>query len=131
MNYLTSQQIVLIHDALIKQTGGVYGVRDRHLLSSLEHSPRQSVFGKELYPTIPAKAAVYARDIALNHPFIDGNKRTAMVATDVFLENNNYKLEIAKGELEKFALQIITEKLTIESIGLWLEKNSSKIDTYE
>lgn len=129
MNYLTLQQLILIHDALIKQTGGMYGIRDRHLLASLEHSPQQSVFDKELYPTIFAKAAVYARDIALNHPFIDGNKRTAMVTASVFLENNNYKLEVVKGVIEKFALQIVTEKLTIESISSWLDKNSSKIDT--
>ena len=76
---------------VIDETGGTHGVRDHDAILSLESLPRQSAFGKELYSTLFAKAAVYARNIISGHPFVDGNKRTAMAAASVFLEGNGYR----------------------------------------
>jgi len=126
VNYLTKEQILLIHSIVVDETGGSHGLRDLHIVSSLEFSPRQEVFGKELYPTIFLKAAVYVREIVMTHPFIDGNKRTGMSAASVFLENNNYKIIAKKGEIEKFALKVIADKLDLESIASWLEKHAKK-----
>jgi death on curing protein len=122
--YLTREDILLIHSILIDETGGVHGVRDSHAISSLIELPKQSAFGKELYPTIFKKAAVYARSIIMNHPFTDGNKRTGITAASVFLEDNGYPLIIREGEIEKFALKIIKEKLDIEAIAAWFKKYS-------
>ena len=109
---------------VIDETGGAHGVRDYDAILSLESLPRQSAFGKELYPTLFSKAAVYARNIISGHPFVDGNKRTAMTATSVFLENNGYKLAVEKGMVEKFALRLVKEKFGIEVIASWFEKNT-------
>ncbi|MEK7115204.1 MAG: type II toxin-antitoxin system death-on-curing family toxin [Patescibacteria group bacterium] len=122
MNYLTKEQILLIHSLIIDETDGMHGVRDRHIILSLENSPKQSFGGKETYPTPFQKAALYARNIILNHPFIDGNKRTGMTTAIIFLENNDFQISIPQGEIEKFALKIVSEKLDIEDIAAWLEK---------
>lgn len=117
---------MLIHSIAVDETGGSHGVRDYAPVLSLEVSPKQHVFGKELYPTIFLKAALYARDIITTHPFIDGNKRTAMTAALVFLENNSYKITAHEGEVEDFALRIIREKLNLETIAAWFKKHSKK-----
>lgn len=127
MTYLTAGQILLIHSLAIDETGGSHGVRDHHAVLSIEAMVKQQVFGKELYPTIFAKAAVYARGIILNHPFLDGNKRTGMIAASVFLENNGYRPAVREGGVEQFALKIATEKLDAETIAAWLERHSQKI----
>lgn len=106
---------------LIDEIGGSHGVRDHHMLASAEQAPKQKVFGKELYPTVFLKAALYARDIIFSHPFIDGNKRTGMTAAFVFLENNGHKAIVREGEISKFALTIIEEKLSVEKIAHWLK----------
>lgn len=111
---------------LIDETGGVHGVRDHRVLFSLEQSPRQAVFGKELYPSPFLKAALYARNIIMNHPFMDGNKRTGMTAASVFLENNGYVIEAKPGEIEKFALKIIKQRLGLKNIARWIQKRSKK-----
>lgn len=101
-------------------------MRDHRAILSLEHFPRQNVFGKELYPTVFHKAAVYARNIIMNHPFVDGNKRTGMIVADAFLKNNGYKIAAKQGEIEKFAISIILKRLTVEQIAKWLKKHSRK-----
>lgn len=111
---------------IIDETGGMHGVRDYHTILSLEDTPRQKVFGKELYPTIFLKAAVYIRNLIMSHSFIDGNKRTGMTSASVFLENNGYITTVKKGEIEKFALRVVNESLNLDIIADWLRKHSKK-----
>lgn len=127
MTYLTKEQILLIHSMIIDDTGGIHGVRDYHAILGLEDLSRQKTFEKKLYSTIFLKAAVYTRNIITAHPFVDGNKRTAMVAASVFLENNGYKIIAKKGEIKKLALEIINKKLSLETIANWFKKHSRKI----
>lgn len=127
MEYLTKEQILLIHSIIVSETGGLHGVREHGAILSLEALPQQKVFGKELYPTIFLKAAVYVRNIIFSHPFLDGNKRTAMTSASVFLENNGYKIGAKEGEIEKIALRVISNKLSLEQMALWLKKNSKPI----
>ena len=127
MKYLTKEDILLIHSIAIEETGGLHGVRDRHAILTLEELPKQKAFGKELYPTIFDKAAIYARNIIMSHSFIDGNKRTAMMTASVFLEDNGYWITAKEGEIEDFALEIISERLDLKAISAWLKKHSRKI----
>jgi len=127
VNYLTIKQVILIHSIIINETGGAHGIRDHDAILILKDLPRQKVFGRELYKSIFSKAAVYARNIITAHPFIDGNKRTAMVSASVFLENNGYKITSKKGGVEKFALEIIIKKLDLRIIAKWFKNNSRKI----
>jgi death-on-curing protein len=85
------------------------------------------VFGQDLHPTVHLKAALYARNILTNHPFLDGNKRTGMTLPLLFLEHNGFKVTLKQGEIEKFALKIIADKLELEDIADWLQKHSAKI----
>ncbi len=127
MRYLTLEQALLIHSLVIDETGGAHGVRDHGALSSAIALPQQAVFGEELYPTAFHKAATYARGIIMNHPFIDGNKRTGMAAASVFLEDNGYEVVAQEGEIESEALVIVREKCSIESIAAWFKKHSRKL----
>ena len=125
--YLTAERILQIHSMLIDETGGSHGLRETNAILSTEQMPQQMVFGKELYPDVFLKAAVYARNIIVNHSFVDGNKRTGMTAAFVFLERNRYESTAKEGEIEKFALKIVTEKLSLEVIADWLKKHSKKV----
>ena len=109
---------------LIEETGGLHGVRDRNTVLSVEQMPQQTAFGKELYFTVFLKAAVYARNIIMNHPFIDGNKRTGMTSAFIFLERNGYISLVKEGDIEKFALKIVQMRLSVEKIADWLQKHS-------
>lgn len=127
MKYLTKEQILLIHSLVIDETGGMHGVRDLGAIIGLEDTPKQKVFGKELYPTPFLKAAVYARNIIMYHPFLDGNKRTGMTSASVFLEDTGYVFIGREGDIEKFAVKIIHEKLDYGDIADWFTKHSKKI----
>ena len=112
---------------VIDETGGAHGVRDRQAILSLAELSQQQAFGKELYPSIWLKAAVYARNIIMNHPFLDGNKRTGMLVASVFLEDNGYTLDVKEGAVEKFALAIVKDRLSLESMAEWFELNFVKL----
>jgi len=127
VQYLTKEQILLIHSMVIDETGGSHGVRDLGAILSLEALPQQSFSGKELYPTLFQKAAVYAYGIIFNHPFVDGNKRCAMTSAAVFLENNGYKVVADEGIIEEFALRIIQDKLDRDAVATWYKQHAKKI----
>lgn len=127
MHYLSAEDILRIHSALIDEIGGSHGIRDHNAIETLAHLPKQGAFGKELYSSLFGKAALYARNIIFGHPFIDGNKRTAMTAADVFLQLNGYEIAVPHGGVAKFALSVISHKLSLEDIAKWLKKNSRKV----
>lgn len=117
----------MLHSMAIDETGGLHGIRDLNAVLALVDLPKQKAFGQELYKGIFLKAAVYVRNIISSHPFIDGNKRTAMVVAGVFHEENGYKIEAEEGEIEKCALDIALGKRDLEWISRWFQKHSKKI----
>ena len=125
-NYLTEEHIVLLHAIVIKETGGADGVRDPHGIKALIHLPQQGFGGKELYSDIFGKAAVYTRGIIKGHPFIDGNKRTAMVVASVFLEENGFNISKKEGGIARFGIEIAENKFKIPEIAAWFKKNSKR-----
>ncbi len=112
---------------VVDETGGLHGIRDHHALLTLENLPKQKAFGKELYAGVFAKAAVYARTIIQSHPFLDGNKRTAILVAGTFLEDNGYSVVAEEGEIEKLAVDIATRKYDLEAIAGWFKKHSQKV----
>lgn len=122
--YLKGEDILIIHARIVEQIGGGHGVRDVGLLASISTASAQSAFGKELYGTIFLKAAVYLERIANYHVFIDGNKRTSIAASARFLFLNGYMLHATNNEVEFFVLRVVVEKLSLEEIAEWLEKNT-------
>lgn len=125
MNYLTSEQVLFIHSRLIDETGGMHGIRDLGLLESAVSRP-QAVFGnEELYPTIFHKAAALAESLIKNHPFLDGNKRTAITSTAIFLQMNGQTLKASQRELVDFTIELATRKSYFDQAVTWLRKFSS------
>lgn len=125
--YLSEEEIVLIHNRIVDETGGLHGIRDRNAIQSVVGQPQQAVFGKELYPTLFLKASVYARNIIAHHPFLDGNKRTGITVASVFLSDNGYAIEAKEGEFYKLALNIAKDKWKYERIAAWFESHTTKI----
>ena len=125
MKLLKLADILAIHILLIEETGGSSGVRDMGRLESAVNSMSQTVFGDEAYPTIFDKSAVLVRSIIGDHPFVDGNKRTAMLAAITLLEINGKHFEVSEGEIENFAVQVAVTKLGIPEIAKWLKDHTT------
>lgn len=123
--YVSLDEILRLHFKLIEDYGGSHGVRNEGYLKSIVDAPKQAVFGEEQYPSVFEKAAVYLRNIMGDHPFIDGNKRTAVTVCGIFLMRNNKKLSAAPKVLEDFTVKVATEHLGIQEIAQWLEHNVS------
>lgn len=125
INYLSLEEILRLHFQVIEDFGGSHGVRDEGRLLSVVAAPQQTVFGSEQYPTVLEKAAVYLRNIIGDHPFVDGNKRTAVTVAGIFLVRNHKKLTAKPNELEDFAVRVATEHLEIAEIAKWLKERSA------
>ena len=96
IHFVTTDESVVIHDDLIRRYGGGHGLLNASLLDSAMHQP-QAAFGGEYLLSFPFEmAGTYLLSLALNHPFIDGNKRTAWVVSQVFLRMNGYILKPRK-----------------------------------
>jgi death-on-curing protein len=95
------------------------------LLSALGRT--QATFdGKELYPDIMLKAAALIDSLVRNHPFVDGNKRTAITASALFLRLNGYLLQVENREMVLFALACAQSQLSLVEIAEWFRKYSKK-----
>ena len=121
--YLSLEEILRLHFQVIEDFGGSHGVRDEGRLASLVSAPKQEVFGAEQYPNIFQKAAVYMRNLIGDHPFVDGNKRTAVTVAGIFLLRNGYRLTASPKELENFAVKIAVKKLDVTEIAAWLKEH--------
>ncbi len=123
MKYLTAEQVLFVHSRIIDETGGAHGVRDIGLLQSAVSRPQATFGGDDLYPDMISKAAALMESLARNHPFLDGNKRTAITATGVFLAKNGLRLVASQEELERFALNMAVKKNTSDEAAAWLIKH--------
>ena len=126
MRYLTKKQIIRINKRVIENAGiGSIGILDYGGLDSIVESPKQAFFGRDAYPTVWLKAAYYLQKIAKKHVFADGNKRTALEATSIFLLLNGYDLKV--DGIGHFVLKVTnapdTEHMMIE-IAVYLKKHA-------
>lgn len=127
MKYLTPQDILVIHARIIDETGGSHGIRDTGLLVSLVERPKAAFGGKEMYPGIFEKAAVYLESLVSYYVFVDGNKRAGIAAAARFLFLNGYTLQANNKQVETFVLKIAEEKLEIRAIAAWFKKHAKKL----
>lgn len=120
--FLTTDHVVTIHHRVIAEFGGNPTVRDAGLLESAVMLPAAQFGGRFLHEGIPAMAAAYLFHICRNHPFADGNKRTALAAAEVFLRLNGHTLHATDDELEALTLGIaIGERSKDDAIGFFRE----------
>lgn len=120
--WLTTDIITAIHSQQIAQHGGLDGVRDTGLLESALARPRQ----KHAYgdPGVPELAAAYAFGIARNHPFVDGNKRTALMAAYVFLRLNGLVLDAPEVEAAATFRNLAAGEIDEAQLADWLKANA-------
>ena len=126
MKYLSAEDILVLHALVVDEIGGSHGVRDTHLLQSIVHKSRTRSGGKELYPGVFLKAAVLFEAVATYHVFVDGNKRTALIATSRFLAINGYELTAANKDAEDITLSVATKNTDVHALAVWFKKHSRK-----
>lgn len=109
--FLTLAEVIDIHTDQIQRYGGHDGIRDINLLSSAVAMPYASFSSEFLHEDIYEMAAAYAFHICRNHPFIDGNKRTALASALVFLELNGIGISDPKGKLYDAMIKLASGNL--------------------
>jgi death-on-curing protein len=120
--HLTIETVREIHAEALARFGGSDGVRDENLLASAVLAPQSNFGGKSPYADIIEVAAAYLFYLCGNHPFIDGNKRTAMMAAIVFLRLNGIEPAPDSGEWEEFVLELASSKLDRDATTRRLRK---------
>lgn len=124
--FFTVEQVIEIHDAFLKDHGGLPGIRDKGLLVSAVEMPRASMFGEYLHKTIYDKAAAYLFHLVQNHPFNDGNKRTGALTAILFLEENGIKIAFSDKNYEEFVVSIAQGQKNKDEIAYFLNHGKEK-----
>ena len=120
MIYLSKEQILLMHDQLIEETGGSKGLKDEGMLESALAAPFQSFDGKDLFPSVYQKAARLGYGLASNHAFVDGNKRIGAHAMLVFLALNRIRLDYTQEELSDLFLGAAADDKGYSDVLNWI-----------
>lgn len=124
----TLQDIYELHTQLENAFVLSSGVRDENLLASAVNTPFQTFMGNDLYPSIYDKAAQLCYGIANNHPFTDGNKRTALHSMYVYLIINGFDITATQQDVESMIIDIASGNMTNTELAQWLRENTLKID---
>lgn len=126
-NWITPDITLALHDRQLAEHGGQAGLRDESLLLSALARPQQLLAYGDPPPDLCAMAAAYAYGIAKNHPFLDGNKRTAFVVYRLFLKWNGIELKAEKSERYATMLALAAGELTEEDFADWLRENTTAV----
>ena len=121
--FLSVEQVLEMHEQSIHAHGGSSGVRDVGLLESAVAMPMARFGGKLLHEDIAAMCAAYLFHISKNHPFVDGNKRTSVLAAEVFLRVNGYVLAASNDELEAITLGVADSSIGKPELTRMLRKH--------
>ena len=119
-DYIRVDDILAIHADQIERYGGGDGIRDPGLLEAALFRPQTGY-----YPTLIDEAAALWESLSQNHPFVDGNKRTAFAATYVFLAINGLDIIATDDEAQNFVLGLYaTSSITFDNLRAWLSENT-------
>lgn len=126
IRYLSLEDVLLLHHLSIEKSGGSHGLRDPGLVDAAVHRPQATFSGEDLYPSVFNKAGALCHSLIKNHAFVDGNKRTSLLAAMTFLERNGYRFECEQEELVMFGLKIDNKNIPAEKIASWLKTHCEK-----
>lgn len=116
VEFLSLDEVLAIHERLIERFGGDHGVRDQGLLESALFRPQTGY-----YANLEEQAAAMFESLLVNHAFLDGNKRVAFFATDIFLRVNGWKLVLTADEGEQFIIGMLeANDRSFEKILKWI-----------
>lgn len=124
--YLTVDQAIKVHDLLIKQHGGLPGIRDLGLLTSAIEMPKSSFDGRKLHPTVCEMAAAYLFHVVKNHPFCDGNKRTGAFLAVLFLRMNHIRLSFDHMQYEILVIGVAENLISKSQVAQFFEKSMKR-----
>lgn len=124
--FLDIEEAYKLHTAIITRAGTKAGVRDFTLLHSAVERPKATFGGRPLYPTLFAMAAALLQSLCMNHPFTDGNKRTAWGLTKRFLWLNSYQLITDPKKGADFMVYVDNKKPELPEISQWLKAHCEK-----
>jgi death-on-curing protein len=122
VEYLSIGQLLALHAQQLRRYGGGTGVRDRGALESALARPAATFGGEDLYPDIADKAAALMHSLALNHPFVDGNKRIAAFGAIVFAESNGHEFLATPDDLVETTLAVAEGKMAVEALAIWFRQ---------
>jgi len=125
ITYLTPEEIIAIHKRILEETGGKERLRDPGLLFAACEKPKTTITKIELYPSIESKAATLLEALTNYHPFFDGNKRTALLATKIFLAINGKNLKTPPRQTKQFMINIASKKRSKKQIINWIKKQAN------
>lgn len=123
MRFLTLGEVLTLHRRIASQSGGGEGVRDLGALESAVAQPRMTFAGRDLYPTLPEKAAALGYSLISNHPFVDGNKRTGHAALEMMLVLNGSELAASVNSTEAMILRIAAGEATRDDLITWISEH--------
>lgn len=121
--YLDLGEVLRLYRLMMKQSGGIVGIRDLGLLESALAQPRATFGGAELYPTVVEKAGALGFSLIQNHAFVDGNKRIGHASMEVFLVMNGYEIEANVEEQEVVVLGVASGEVSRRSLIEWLQEH--------
>lgn len=124
---ITVADICLLHELSIQKYGGAAGIRYSGMLESAVARFYQTFGGDDLYPHAFEKAAAIIESIIINHPFVDGNKRTGFLAMFAMLKEENFVLAATPDNAYDFTISISTGTIHFDEIVNWLKSNTSKL----
>ncbi|SRR5216110_1239943 len=125
MEFLPKEAIIAIHDRLLTRYGGSSGIRDTNLLDSAFNHPKTKFHF--CHSTVFEIAAEYTFHICQDHPFVDGNKRTARMVMIVFLRTNGFRIVAPEGESLEKILSVAEGKINKVNLAQWIECMSEKM----
>lgn len=127
MRYMRLSEVLELHRRVIAQSGGANGVRDLRGVASALAQPQMTFDGQELYASLESKAAALCFSLVMNHPFVDGNKRTGHAAMETFLVMNGCELVADVDEAERVILTLAAGKLPREDLVTWIASHLQRL----
>jgi len=123
MQFLSLDEVLMIHRDQITRYGGAMALRDEGLLKSALAMPMAQFSGEYLHPSPAEMAGAYLYHLACNHAFVDGNKRVAAVAARVFLMINGYRFDPPPEQYERLILDVASARLTKQMVVAFIESH--------
>ena len=120
IRYLTLAEVVDLHERVVGIAGGAHGLRDLGALEAAIAQPRAGFGSTDLYPGLAAKASALGFSLILNHPFLDGNKRTGHAAMEAFLMLNGHEIDAPVADAERIIVAIASGQASREHLTTWL-----------
>ncbi len=125
--FIDIEEVHAIHEAIIIRAKTKAAVRDFTLLHSAVERPKATFGGRPLYPTVFVMAAALLQSLCMNHPFTDGNKRTAWASTKRFLWINGFHLITKPKEGAAFMIRVDNQQPDLKEISSWLKSHSHSV----